>query len=723
MMFELSDLDLSLRDGLWLGLLAPVCVYLAWQVYRSRKQGFRLARWLLVLRCTAFLLLLALMMEPVLALTLRRERDPLVAVLVDDSESMRIEEDGRRRGDLAIDLLRSGVFEALESRARVAWFRFSEWIAPLPPAGVDSLRFDGRATDLAAALDLLREETAGEGLVAAVLISDGAHNLGARPERAALELGVPVFSVGVGNPDAPKDAAIVSAVCDPMVYVGRPLSISVGLKSTGCEGANSLLVVEEEGRRVAEAPVTLTDGEQEVRFSVAPDRSGRRVYRIHLAALPAERSTANNTAVVSAEVIDNRLPVRIVAGSPSADLAYLRRVLDANENLQVELLVARKTGGWPLRMRAELTDPDTSGLLVLFDLPGEIISGQTGRRLAEYVKSGGAMLVVGGRAGFNGAYARSPIARVLPVVCAQDADTYREASFRLELPRSETLHPILRVSDDPLADRQAWSDLPPLLACNVNHGLQGDAETLIYHPIERAGGERMPLVAVGRAGTGKVMSVAVRTFWRLGLMMWGVGKNDEVSRAFWANSVQWLVKREDLDRVQVEVDKPVYRSGAPVTFHARVFNELLQPQAGARVAVSVIDEGRVRQVILNDEGQGRYRGQLKAGAQGEYMYDVRATSGSVALGSAAGRFTVGRYSLEFEDMRMNRGVLESVATQSGGIYAPPEGLGAVLNEIDLAPQAVAELHRARLWGKPWPLFVLIVLLGVEWTARRRWGMI
>ena len=722
-MFHLSDLDLSLRDGLWIGLLAPVCIYLAWQMYCARKQGFRLARWLLVFRCATFLLLLVLMMEPVLALTLRRERKPLVAVLVDDSESMRIEDDGRRRGDLAIELLRSGVFEALESRARVARYRFSEWLAPLPTAGLDSLRFDGRATDLAAALDLLREETAGEGMVAAVLISDGAHNLGARPERAALELGAPVFSVGVGSADAPKDAAIVSAVCDPMVYVGRTLSISVGLKSSGCEGANSLLVVEADGRRVGEAPVTLADGEQEVRFSVAPERAGRRVYRIHLASLPGERATANNTAVVSAEVIESRLRVRIVAGSPSADLAYLRRALETNDNLQVELLVAGRPGEWPFRTRAELADPDFSGLLVLFDLPGEIISGQTGRRLAEYVESGGAMLVVGGRAGFNGTYARSPIARVLPVVCAQDDDTYREASFQLELSRSGTVHPVLRISDDPLADRRAWSDLPPLLACNVNHGLQGDAETLIYHPIERAGGEKMPLVAVRRAGRGKVMAVAVRTFWRLGLMMWGVGKNDEVSKAFWANSVQWLVKREDVDRVQVEVDKPIYRSGAPVTFRARVFNELLQPQAGARVVLSVVDEGRVRQTILDDEGQGRYRGQLKAGAQGEYAFEVQARSGGVELGRAEGRYTVGRYSLEFEDTRMNRDLLESVAAQSGGVFASPDRLSSALNDLDLAPQSVAESYRARLWGKPWPLFVLILLLGVEWTARRRRGMI
>ncbi len=722
-MFQLSDVALSLRDGLLLGLLAPVCVYLAWQAYRVRKHGFRLVRWLLVLRCTAFLLLLVLLMEPVLALSLRRQRKPLVAVLVDESESMRIEEDGRERRDLVIDLLKSGVFEALETRARVAWYRFSEWMAPMPSTGVDSLRFDGRATDLAVALEMLREETAGEGLVAAVLISDGTHNLGARPEMAARALDVPVFSVGVGKADAPKDVAIVSAVCDPMVYVGRPLSVSVGLKSSGCEGASALLVVEEGGRRVAEAPVTLLDGEQETRFVVAPDRAGRLIYRIHLAAQPGERSTANNAAVVSAEVIESRLRVLMVAGSPSADLAYLRRVLEADENLEVEVLVARKAGEWPFRMRAALTEPDESELVVLFDLPGEMLAGHSGRRLAEYVESGGALLVVGGPEGFNGAYARSPIARVLPVLCSPGANTYREASFRLELSRSGTMHPILRVSDDPLADRQAWSDLPPLLACNVNKGLQGDAATLVYHPGRRAGGEKMPLVAVGRAGAGKVMAVAVRTFWRLGLMMWGIGRNDEVSRAFWANSVQWLVKREDVDRVQVEVDKPVYRSGAPVTFHARVFNELLQPQEGARVVLSVTDEDGMRQTMLGDEGQGRYRGQMRAGAQGEVVFEARARMDGVDLGNGTGRFTVGRYSLEYEDMRMNRDLLESLSKQSGGVVVAPDRLSTVLDDLDLAPQPVAESYRIRLWGRRWPLFILVGLLVAEWTARRRWGMI
>ena len=73
--------------------------------------------------------------------------------------------------------------------------------------------------------------------------------------------------------------------------------------------------------------------------------------------------------------------------------------------------------------------------------------------------------------------------------------------------------------------------------------------------------------------------------------------------------------------------------------------------------------------------------------------------GGVDLGSGAGRFTVGRYSLEYEDMRMNRDLLEGLARQSGGVYASPDRLDAVLNDLELAPQPVAEAYRTRLWGE------------------------
>ncbi len=720
-MFHLSDFDLALTDGLLLGLLIPVCIYLAYQVYRPGAGRWRGAWWLMVLRGLAFVLLLALMMEPTLAVTVQRQRNPLVAFLVDNSESMQVEEGGKARRDKALDLLQGDAVRDLEARARVVRYRFSDALHPLSEAGVDSLLWDGRATDIAGALDALREVTAGEGLVAAFSISDGAHNLGGRPERAAVDLGAPIFAVGIGDAEPPKDLALVSAVIDPLGYVGREISISVGLKVSGFGGVQDLLVLEEGGRRVAAEPITLSEGEQTVRFQVRPERAGRHAYRISMAPQPGERSRENNLVIVSTEVLESRVRVLMVAGSPSVDLAYLRRCLEADPNLELEVVFATWSGEWSYRMRDLLSRPDDRDLVILFDLPRAILSGTPERRLAAFVRAGGGVLVVGGE--IHQGYALSPLAEVLPLAFSGEDHTYRVDPFQVEIPKAAYRHPILRISDDPLADRLEWAELPPLLAYNQNRGVRPGAVVLLQHPTERVGNKKMPLVAVTRAGAGKAMAVAFRTFWRFGLMMWGIGKTDVISQTFWGNAVRWLVIREDVARVRAVPDKPIYRSGEPVTFHAQVFDELLQPQQGATVTVLVAQDGDVREVALKDEGEGRYSGRMGGMLQGDYAFQVRAVKGAADLGGGTGRFTVGRYSLEYEEVRMNAELLQDLAANSGGAFVRPDAFPAAVRDLSLAPQPVTVRYRSRLWGQAWPFFLLVCLLAVEWTVRRRRRMI
>ena len=65
------------------------------------------------------------------------------------------------------------------------------------------------------------------------------------------------------------------------------------------------------------------------------------------------------------------------------------------------------------------------------------------------------------------------------------------------------------------------------------------------------------------------------------MMMWGIGKTDLVSQTFWRQAVRWLVTREDINRVRANAEKPIYRSGEPISIHVQVFDELLQPADGA----------------------------------------------------------------------------------------------------------------------------------------------
>ena len=128
-------------------------------------------------------------------------------------------------------------------------------------------------------------------------------------------------------------------------------------------------------------------------------------------------------------------------------------------------------------------------------------------------------------------------------------------------------------------------------------------------------------------------------------------------------------------------------------------------------------------MVLREEGRARYSGRMPGKPQGDYTYQVHARKGDVDLGGTTGRLTVGRYSLEYEEVRMKAELLKELSARSGGRFVDPEGFAAAIRDLPISPQPVTVIHRWRLWGHRWPLFLLVCLLAVEWTVRRRRGMI
>ena len=716
------DFELDVRDGLLLGFLFLASGFLVAQAYwpSLKRSGF--ARWAVSVRCLACLLLILLLMEPVLALRWHKLRRPLVALMVDRSESMRVEEGGRRRSDVVLELLKGDALKDLEAEARLERVGFSEEIEPFSSDEIDSLFWEGRATDLAGALDQVREKIDGKGAVAAVLISDGAHNLGGRPERAALDLGIPILTVGIGDPRPPKDLALFSGVVDPIGYVGSEVSVQIGIRSNGFDGHPSLIFVDEGGRRLSAHPVTLADGDQVLNLTLLPKRAGRHVYRVSVADQPGERSKANNTLLLSTEVLENRKRVFLAGGRPSPDFAYLRRLLEADPDLKLDVVVTTDLGESRRSLRRGLAELGNQDLIILFDFPVSILSESAEKKLADFVRSGGGLLFVGGVHFPKGADALPALADVLPLAFSTVGDAYGAGPFNVRVAETAVRHPVMRISDRASDIAAEWADLPPLLAFNPNGGARPGAIVLLQHPVARVAGAKMPLAAAMQAGLGKSMMVCVRSFWRYGLMMWGVGQSDRVSRRFWGNAVRWLTTPEGRTRVRAMTDRQTYRGGEPITFHARVLNELRLPEDGARVRVSVMEDGEVREVALDGLGEGRYRGVFRGLSQGDHTFRVRAEKGEVSLGEGTGRFTVGHYSLEYDDTRMNAELLQEISRLTGGRFVTPEGLSDALRALPLARQPATQRFKFRLWGASWPLFVLLGLLTLEWSARRRRGM-
>ena len=107
---------------------------------------------------------------------------------------------------------------------------------------------------------------------------------------------------------------------------------------------------------------------------------------------------------------------------------------------------------------------------------------------------------------------------------------------------------------------------------------------------------------------------------------------------------------------------------------------------------------------------------------GAYSATARAHFQRRLLGEGKGRFLVESYSPELSPGAPRPDLLKAIAEVTGGSYAPlsPDALA----EIDVVDADVVEVDRRRnyeLWDNFWAMLLGVLLLGLDWSMRRRSG--
>ena len=96
-------------------------------------------------------------------------------------------------------------------------------------------------------------------------------------------------------------------------------------------------------------------------------------------------------------------------------------------------------------------------------------------RIRDYVKEGGALLMIGGRLGFGaGGYAGTELEEILPVQMLRpgfDDDALDTTNFKIALTPAGTTHTITRLSLNPAENKKLWTTLPRLEGVNKFDGL------------------------------------------------------------------------------------------------------------------------------------------------------------------------------------------------------------------------------------------------------------
>src|ERR1022692_2855977 len=214
-------------------------------------------------------LLLALLWQPALTIAELKPQQNIVAVLVDDSRSMAISEDGSTHQAQAVTALQNGVLDSLNRGFQTRLYRVDA-----VPARIDSLKDlqpNAPSTRIGDSLKQLSEETSDLPIGAVVLLSDGGDNSGgisADTISALRARHIPVHTVGIGRERAAHDVEMDDVVVAPRALADSRLAAKITFHQRGYAGAKVNLTVRDvstgQSKVLASRPVTLgPDGNQQ----------------------------------------------------------------------------------------------------------------------------------------------------------------------------------------------------------------------------------------------------------------------------------------------------------------------------------------------------------------------------------------------------------------------------------------------------------------------------
>ncbi len=733
----------------WVLLAVALAAGAAFLFYRlaPSKIGPRPKLILSILRGISLTAVALFLLQPVLRVETENTQHHFLAVLVDDSRSMSIVDEGGgkiSRSECAKRVLfgesqsDGGLRRRLEEISPVRAFKFAGDGQAL--TGPADLKARGGISNLYRGLKHVRDEMQGIPLAGVVLLSDGAQNTRGTPQELARQMGlegVPVFTVGFGDPTPPNDLEVVRVNAPREVRQNSTVEVYATVRATGFTQPFDVVLKLKDTvlQKTQVVPRDKTDIFR-VRMAFQPDTKGAQRYTIEVPPPPGEKIVDNNRSDFLLNVSDKRLPVLYIEGSPREEFRFIRRALykakdspiasilrTSNDNKRRPIIQDMERGdgiedGFP-KKREDLFRFEA---IIFGDIEASCFTPEQLKMTEEFVRErGGGFLMLGGVNSFNlGSYQGTPIEKMLPALLERASVGYDNRELKLVPTAEGLLHPILHQTEESLKNRNIWRDSPPLIGINPLAGVKPGATLLASDSVKK-----LPLLAVQNYGGGRSAAFGTGGSWRWRMSM---PLEQELHEKFWKQIIRWLAVGSK-EKVTAEVDKDIYVLGESVEITTSVLGKQLEPLNDAEVVAAVTDPfGNVteyaQQWILSREGV--YQAQFKPAEEGEYTVLARAKFQDGSQETASATFSVGETFAEFRDSAQKVELLREMARTSGGAYYIPAKAGEMVKVLQQLLEKKSSGENIRddrdIWDAPLFFGLLVLCLVAEWFIRRRVGL-
>jgi uncharacterized membrane protein len=699
-----------------------------------------------------------------LELSIDRTGLPYLVVGVDDSESqsLRLRESGLPSDDApthqqrVVSWLTKEGGERLKSLLDKYKLRFYAFSGSVRRIGEDVLKPE----ELDKALDEIRKLTAkgsesavggavreivndlrGTPPAGMILPTDGVVTAGEPLAQAATFAGrkqVPIFTVGAGDPDKPRDLELTDLLVDDTVFVGDDVTFEAKVVGRGLAGEDVTVSLKS---KVLQQPVTQTvrieadNKPVRVRLTYRPrsegeQKPGTEQFVIEAPTVERELSADNNKIDRPITFVDEKVRVLLVDAGPRYELRFLKQLLDRQSSMEVRVLLWDADPEYVQQDRsaigyfpANMEDLAKYDVLVLGDVKPSIFSMAQMDFIKNFVKKGGGLMFVAGPQFAPQSFRDSPLEDLLPVRLENVGDERaRIGEFLPRFSPEGSSSSFLRFDADESENARIWASLKPMYWFAPVGKAKPAAQVLLEHPSESSEGKPLPLLASQFYGGGRTLFQAFDGTWR-----WRYQVADLYHARYWIQAMRYLSRTKLLGKnrfAEIAVDRLRVRRGEPVQVRVQYLDESKAPVDDTAAAV-VERTGRspTRTTVELKRSPTRrdvFEGVFTQTDDGEYRVRLAPTGGEPLNQTA--RFAVQPPPGELDNVQLNEEELRAAAKASGGRYFPLEEADQLFTEGVLPFGRRVALNSEpplALW-RTWPALLLFAaLLLVEWLVRKR----
>ncbi|MBI4579319.1 MAG: hypothetical protein HY718_06425 [Planctomycetes bacterium] len=635
-------------------------------------------------------------------------------------------------------------FKKLAEQGTILRYRFDRQVlatdgttwAPPTPDPADTAQAQ---TDLSAAIEQAQTDANDRLIEAVFLLTDGGHNANDDPvKRLSGHDDIPIYVVPVGSTKPARDVALHHVQAPRSVMQNDLVRIEAMLDAYECAGESLSVQLMQAGKLIDQQTVTVPTDNYFVplKFERKAEQLGTQEYILTVRQLPDERVQDNNDAKLTVEVTENTVRVLLVDHLPRWEFRYLRNLFKRDERVEFNSILVQPqqtegTGAGSVPSRAD--DWGRYHVVILGDLPPDVLTNERQQQLEEYVSTrGGTLVLIAGSEAMPEAYLNSPLGPMLPVEPIRHAVGGREGVQIVPTAEGGSAEPI-QIADEPDGSGQVWTALPAVYDLseyclprqtshvwlsavpNASRGQSGqDAAFLCWHQV----------------GRGRVVYMAAPDTYRLRMR-----HGDRYHYRFWGQLLRWAMARDlgtGSNLVRLITDKLQYQPGEAVQVMVRLSDRQGEPVRGAGIAATVHREDQPVATVplVEDENTpGEYRaavrdlpiGKLTIGVTGEGI-DALAPKRSGEKPIETQITMEPPLSIELRDTRCNLSLLNKIAAASRGAVVPPTALPTVVSGLDLSPEVTREIRTTPVWPQWRYLAILIGSLCLEWAVRKLSGL-